>query len=311
MHFSPEGIGVPLTPAVITPTPRIAIVVASIRRAEEIGQLLSHLAVQTLPPFSIILSVEQPSDLPPGLPPDINVVMGPKGLTQQRNRGLELALSMSDLIVFFDDDFIPVSDALEGMARLFALAPDIVAATGLVLRDGVKRGGISYNEALETVRAYEEQRVKAQPAKVEHTGELYGCNMVFRSAAIGACRFDETLPLYGWQEDVDFTGQIMKKGSTVRTNAFAGVHRGVNKGRTQGTALGYSQIINPIYLVRKGTMRPVKALILVTKNFLANHIRLLRPEPFIDRIGRCRGNWRGIFDLLCRRCNPENVLTLH
>jgi hypothetical protein len=197
------------------------------------------------------------------------------------------------------------------MARLFALEPDILGATGLVLSDGVKRGGISYNEALETVRAYEEQRVKAQPTKVEPTGELYGCNMVFRSTAIGACRFDETLPLYGWQEDVDFTGQMMKKGSTVRTNAFAGVHRGVNKGRTPGTALGYSQIINPIYLVRKGTMHPVKALTLMTKNLLANHIRLIRPEPFIDRMGRCGGNWRGIFDLLCGRCNPERVLTLH
>lgn len=311
MHFSPEGLGVPLTTAGITPTPRIAIIVASIRRAEEIGQLLSHLAAQTLPPFSIILSVEQPSDLPPGLPPGIDIVMGPKGLTQQRNRGLELALPVSDLIVFLDDDFIPANDALEGMARLFALAPDIVGATGLVLRDGVKRGGMSYNEAVETVRAYEEQRGRAQPAEAEPTEELYGCNMVFRSTAIGACRFDEMLPLYGWQEDVDFTGQIMKNGSTVRTNAFAGVHRGVNKGRTPGTALGYSQMINPIYLVRKGTMRPVKALTLMTKNFLANHIRLIRPEPFIDRRGRCRGNWRGIFDLLCRRCNPESVLTLH
>jgi len=142
------------------------------------------------------------------------------------------------------------------------------------------------------------------------TDELYGCNMAFRSQAVGSLRFDETLPLYGWQEDVDFTGQMMKRGQTVKTTAFAGVHRGVNKGRTRGIALGYSQMVNPAYLVRKGTMRPGKALRLMAKNFLANHAGLIHSEPFIDRAGRCKGNWLAILDLLRLSCNPQRVLAL-
>lgn len=285
---------------------RVAVIVASIRRSEEIGHLLAHLARQSQAPSAIILSVEGPGDLPPNLPDNAEIIMGSKGLTRQRNRGLERALPISDVVVFFDDDFVPADDALAEISRLFLEHPDIVGATGLVLRDGVKHGGISYDEAVATLRAH--GRAALMPAETVPTAELYGCNMAFRSAAVGDLRFDETLPLYGWQEDVDFTGQIKRLGRTVRTTTFAGVHRGVNKGRSRGVALGYSQMINPTYLVRKGTMRPTKALRLMAKNFLANHARLIRPEPFIDRAGRCKGNWLGILDMLRLRLDPQRVL---
>ena len=306
MHFSPQAItGAPVQTD--AKKLRIAVVVASIRRGEEIGQLLTHLARQSLPPSAIILSVETETDLPPYVPDHVQLVMGPKGLTGQRNRGLELALPDSDVVVFFDDDFVPTDDALAGISQLFATYPDIAGATGLVLRDGVKQGGISYAEAVAATNAY---TGSAATPEIVPTSELYGCNMAYRSQAVGALRFDETLPLYAWQEDVDFTGQMMKAGRTVRTNVFAGVHRGVNKGRSRGVALGYSQIINPVYLVRKGTMHPAKALRLVAKNILANHAGLIRPEPFIDRAGRCKGNWLGLLDILRLHTNPQRVLAL-
>lgn len=287
---------------------RIAVVVASIRRSEEIGQLLTHLASQSLAPCAVILSVELPADLPPNLPANAEIVMGPKGLTGQRNRGLERALPICDVVIFFDDDFVPADDALAGVAKVFLEHHDIVGATGLVLRDGIKKGGMTYADAVAALSEYE--RAAVAPPEIVTSVALYGCNMAFRSLAIGNLRFDEALPLYGWQEDVDFTGQIMKIGRTVKTTAFAGVHRGVNKGRTRGIALGYSQMVNPVYLVCKGTMRPGKALCLMAKNFLANHTRLIHPEPFIDRAGRCTGNWLAIFDLLRLRCDPQRVLAL-
>ena len=98
-------------------------------------------------------------------------------------------------------------------------------------------------------------------------------------------------------------------GSIVSTNAFAGVHRGATGGRTPGRALGYSQIVNPIYLVRKGTMSAAYATKLMTKNLIANHVRALRPEPHVDRLGRARGNWLGIVDVLRRKDRPEKFST--
>jgi GT2 family glycosyltransferase len=285
----------------------VAVIVASVNRGEEIGQLLAQLARQTLLPAKIVLSVERQEDLPPVLGPRVQVVMGRKGLTAQRNRGLDAVQGAADVVVFYDDDFLPTPTALEGVTRLFAKYPDIAGATGLVLRDGVKQGGIPYEAAMAVVSA---QRRAAGAYSIMPVDELYGCNMAFRASAVQDLRFDEKLPLYAWQEDVDFAGQLLCKGRVVRTDAFAGVHRGVNKGRSPGLALGFSQMVNPAYLVRKGTMRPRKAARLMARNLIANHVHALKPEPFIDRLGRVRGNWLGLWHIVCGKSDPTAILSL-
>jgi GT2 family glycosyltransferase len=288
---------------------RIAVIVASISRSEEIGQLLQNLARQTHLPASIVLSVEKSSDLPQHIDPAVRVIMGPRGLPVQRNRGMDHVLQECDVIVFFDDDFLPAKDALAEIAHLFEENEDIIGATGNVLSDGVKRGGVPYDEAVQILADYENANHETPVVNVD-TDAAYGCNMAFRTATIGDCRFDENLPLYAWQEDVDFTGQLLAKGRIVKTNAFSGVHRGVSKGRSPGLALGYSQMVNPAYLMHKGTMRPRKAVVLMMKNFIANHARLLFPEPLIDRAGRSHGNWLGLWHIMTGRSDPSMILRL-
>ena len=78
--------------------------------------------------------------------------------------------------------------------------------------------------------------------------------MAFRAKSIGTLRFDERLPLYGWQEDIDFCGALSATGRIVWTNLIWGVHLGTKVGKVSGVRLGYSQIINPIYIMSKGNM---------------------------------------------------------
>jgi len=289
---------------------RIGLVVASVSRGAEIGQLLRLIGRQTVQPTRIVLSVERAADLPEVFDRErVEVIMGPKGLTGQRNRGLERVLGDTDVVVFYDDDFLPARDALAGIQALFRDNPGIVGATGLVIRDGVTQGGLSYEDSWAAVEQYERQR-EPLPIRNVETDSTYGCNMAFRCSAVADLRFDENLPLYAWQEDVDFAGQLLKKGSIVSSSAFAGVHRGVNKGRSPGLPLGFSQMINPVYLVRKGTMRRGKAIRLMVKNLIANHARAVRPEPHIDRVGRLRGNWLGLYHLATGRCDPRDILRL-
>jgi hypothetical protein len=47
---------------------------------------------------------------------------------------------------------------------------------------------------------------------------------------------------------------------------------------------------------------------LITRNLLANHIKSLRPEPYIDRRGRLYGNWVGIMHLATGRADPARML---
>ena len=285
---------------------KLSVILATVNRAEELGQLLRCLERQSLPPSQIVISAASAQDICPDVPASARVIFGPPGACMQRNRGLEIVLPESDIVLFLDDDFLPAKNSLRAIVDLFSENPDIVCATGLVLMDGVRTGGIPYETAIKTLEAYE----ASKPPCVETHNVLgaYGCNMAFRCAAIGDLRFDERLPLSGWQEDIDFAARLSARGRAVKTTAFAGVHRGISKGRSSGVRLGFSQIVNPVYLTRKGTMPPLKALRLITRALLANHVKSLRPEPYIDRRGRLYGNWAGLMHIARGRAEPGEML---
>ncbi len=288
---------------------RIAVVIATLGRPDEVGQLLLHLKNQTHAPSDIIVSVTGHQDLPSDMPDGVRVVQGSRGLPAQRNRGMIEVLGACDLIAFFDDDYVPSRYALAGAAALFERFPDIVGATGNLVADGITSAGIDYPKAVTLVEQYDRNPQPAPLILKEGRG-LYGCNMIFRAAQIQGTRFDENLPLYGWQEDADFAARMMTRGSIVKSQAFAGVHRGVKGGRTSDVRLGYSQIANPIYLSRKGTMRWGYAARVITRNFAANHFKALWPEPWVDRMGRVRGNWLALGHLLTGRLDPMKVLKI-
>jgi hypothetical protein len=291
---------------------RVAVVVASSGRPAALAGLSRRLALQTHLPHRVVFSVTGPADLPePGaLHPGAEVLTGPPGLPAQRNRGLQAVLAESDAVAFFDDDYVPSIRALEGIAGFFARHPGHVGINGHLIADGINSPGIPYDEAVALVEAHD----RAPPPPHEGPGRdlhgLYGCNMAFRAAAIGAARFDERLPLYGWQEDIDFAAQLLPRGRLARTRAFVGVHCGLKGGRTSGLRLGYSQVANPLYLARKGTMRRGYALKLIARNLAANHARALAQEPWIDRRGRLLGNWRALRDAALGRADPGNILLL-
>jgi GT2 family glycosyltransferase len=136
--------------------------------------------------------------------------------------------------------------------------------------------------------------------------------MAVRTSAVqeGDVAFDEALPLYGWLEDVDFSRRLGRYGRIVRSEAARGVHLGVKSGRQSGVRLGYSQIANPLYLVRKGSLDRSRAFQQMGHNIAMNLVFSLRPEPYIDRWGRLRGNIKAIKDLLRGRLHPERALTI-
>jgi hypothetical protein len=264
---------------------------------------------QTLPPTQLVYAVANLTDLPEDVPDNVTVIDSHPGLPIQRNAALEAVMQACDIIAYFDDDFVPSSFCVEGIDTLFRLYPDVVAANGTLLADGINSPGISYEEASELV-ARHDTLSRARPVVVHELGGLYGCNMVYRVNAIGEERFDEELPLYAWQEDIDFAARVGRRGRIVKTNAFHGVHQGVKGGRLPGVRLGYSQVANPIYLTRKGTLPARDAAKLIVKNILMNHAKSLFPEPWIDRLGRCKGNWLAIVDVLLGRDHPKNILAL-
>jgi hypothetical protein len=291
---------------------RIAVVIASVGRPEGLAQWTGRMAVQTRKPDSFVYSVTCQEDLPRDgdLVAGSQIIFGPKGLPAQRNAGLDAVVADHDVVAFFDDDYIPSRSAIEGIERLFSEHPEIISANGHLLADGINSPGISHEDAIRMLDEWDATEHPTMSMKA-HIGGLYGCNMVYRTSAIGDVRFDEVLPLYGWQEDVDFGARLEGRGRTVITDAFVGVHQGSKGARTPGVKLGYSQIANPFYLVEKGTMRWSYAAKIAVRNLISNHVRAITPEPWVDRAGRARGNRRAIVDLIRRRAHPQRIFDIN
>lgn len=239
----------------------------------------------------------------------MRVVLAERGLCRQRNRILAEA-ARTDILLFLDDDFLMAPDYIGEAEAILANDRDVVMCTGLVEADGITGPGIALAEGLRLIdRAGGADRPARAAASVYNA---YGCNMAVRMAAVRAsgARFDENLPLYGWLEDVDFSRQMARHGRIVRAGRLRGVHLGTKMGRTSGVRFGYSQIANPVYLVRKRTMSVRHAGVQMGRNLLANAVKVAAPEPWVDRRGRFRGNLRALRDLLAGRLAPQNVLAL-
>jgi len=293
------------------PKLKISVGIATAGRQTILRETVRHLSLQTRPPDALIIC-PLPSDgvdaaMFSDFPAPTSVVTGPSGLCAQRNRILAAAQD-TDIIVFFDDDFLAAPDYLATVESIFSVHADVTGVTGHLLADGIHGPGLSVNQGLELLHS-------AQPgplADFEPRAGTYGCNMAFRMAPIRAnqMRFDENLPLYGWQEDIDFSLRQSPFGRTLKCNRLIGVHLGVKSGRASGVRFGYSQIANPIYLIHKGTMSWRHAKMLMWRNLAANLVRSFYPEPWIDRKGRLKGNMIALADAVSSRLSPSRILQL-
>lgn len=285
---------------------KIGVVIATVGRREHVARLLRHLEKQVKLPTEVIVSAPDETHVPRSgeysFP--VSFVFGKQGSSVQRNTALERALGRFDIITFIDDDFVPADDYLKLVAEEFE-GYDWAVVMGHAVLDGATGAGLTWEDAITALGALEPEGRRV----VDHVG-AYGCNMSVREAFVGNRRFDERLVLYGWQEDIDFTSQLRAYGRVVGISTIRGVHLGVKSGRVSGERFGYSQIANPVYLIRKGTVPATFLLPLLGRNIAANLVRSLWPEPYVDRRGRLRGNLLALAHLLTGRVEPEHILKM-
>lgn len=284
----------------------LSVVIATIGRAPVTRRTVKHLERQTRPADRTLIVAVSPGDVE-GVEcaaTGFEIAFAEKGLCKQRNHALKALGTQTDAIVFLDDDFVPCDDFLENLETLFETDSDLVGVTGHVIADGVRGVGLDFDEAVALISAWKRETSGAQEKKRE---SLYGCNMAVRVSALEGLAFDERLPNYGWLEDVDLTYQLGQRGKLIESPMVAGVHMGSKAARSPGKRLGYSQIANPIYLLRKKTIPPVLARRLMLRNATANLMRSFYPEPYVDRRGRLWGNLVALKDLVTGRIDPMRI----
>ncbi|MGZ9723584.1 glycosyltransferase family 2 protein [Rhizobium miluonense] len=288
---------------------KIAVGVATSGRRTILACLIDRLAAQTRKPDHLFLSPATGEDIDMehlrSAPFPVTIVSSPKGSCPQRNAIINAAAGM-DALIFFDDDFFPAANYLAETEALLKADETIVVATGHVIFDGIHGPGLQAEEADRIIK--EDPTPDPAPAIVP-AHNAYGCNMTFRLQPILAHRiyFDEELPLYAWQEDVDLCRRLSPYGKIVNFNRLRGVHLGVKAGRTSGLRFGYSQIANPLYLVKKGSVSLKWALRLMGGNVASNIIGSINPPPYVDRRGRLRGNLIALRHLLVGSLDPRHI----
>ncbi len=287
----------------------LAVGIASAGRPEVLAKLLERLKTQTRKPDDVVVCAPSSADVvgAADVDADVTTLIGPRGSSHQRNAVMR-HLDSSDVVVFFDDDFVPCPAYLENLERFMLSNPDVVMTTGRVIKDGILGPGVSFEDA--------DAAIAGDPASsadgFHEVHNAYGCNMGIRLALVRrhGIFFDEQLPLYAWLEDLDFSRVMAKFGRVAKLECTRGVHLGTKLGRQPGLRAGYSQIANPTYLIAKGTLSWQRGVYLMSRNLAANIVRSFRPEPWVDRRGRLNGNFRAILDMFSRRLSPRRVLTL-
>jgi len=289
---------------------RFAIGIATRGRAAVLLEVLNDLRRQTRAPDRILVCHVTPDDVTgiAAAHPDVTLLTAPAGLPRQRNAIIDAA-GDCDLLLFLDDDFLPAAEYLAVTEAVFAARQDMVVSTGQVIADGAKGPGITVEEGRALLRA---DLPAAEPHATEPAFNGYGCNMAIRLAPVRAnrLRFDEALPLYAWYEDIDFTRRLGQHGAILRLPGARGVHLGTKAGRVSGLRFGYSQVVNPLYLARKGSFPWSHAIPSAARHCLINLLRSAFPEPHVDRFGRFRGNMIALGDLLRGRASPGRIMEL-
>jgi len=291
---------------------RVVIGIPTVGRAAILASTVKAIASQNLMPDLVLISIADPEDADSvgdmQMPFPIRILTGEKGLTTQRNRILD-ELRKTDLILFLDDDFLMAPDYVEQMVQVFENNADVVLATGNLIADGIIGPGFDHATGQDKLAEGLAETASPELAPA-HTG--YGCNMGLRAKTIleRNLRFDEALPLYSWLEDVDFSNRLASHGRFVRPGGMRGVHLGTKSGRTHGRYLGYSQIANPVYLIRKGTISRKRARDLMLRNVASNLVGTIRPRPWADYRGRLVGNLIALGDVLTGRVRPDRILNL-
>ncbi len=280
-------------------------------RTELLSRTIEHLSRQVLRPDKVILCTpDDEACQTPAYDPTLNLIhiQAPKGSCSQRNAMLDMVKGEDGILLIIDDDFFVHRTYLAAIKTIMLARPDIALANGFIIKDGIIGPGIPVAEANRMLE--ETPHDPARPVTVQEKIVGYGCNMAIRLEHARSVRFDENLPLYGWLEDVDFSHQLSRTGKIVDVSAVAGVHLGIKMGRTPGKKFGYSQIVNPIYLIQKGSMKKRHALFLMLRNMAMNVTRSVSPEPYLDRRGRLFGNILGLCDVIRGRIHPQAVALL-
>lgn len=292
---------------------KIAFVIATKDRPEDLKRLLKSLGNQTLLPSQTIVvdGGDKPVKNLVQEYSNLNIeylrVLPPSG-TRQRNAGFKVADKKVPFIGFLDDDTELEEKAVEKIIDFWNK-----------VKEKEKIGGVSLNNMnypflfarglKETIWASRLDLYSSEKGKVMKSGfttmidpvtELIYTDWlpttasVWRREVLEKYKFDEWFKGYSYLEDLDFSYRVRKKWNLVVVPDVKYNHYPAEGGRGNGFEFGKREVINRIYFVKKHKeLSIVNCIIAMIIRFFISAVYIFKEKKPKYYIGRMLGNLAG------------------
>lgn len=293
---------------------KIAFVIATKDRPEELRRLLKSLENQTTLPEEVIVvdgsekSVLNILDEFCGL--NIKYLRCiPASGTRQRNLGIKAVDPSIPLTGFLDDDVEFNPDTIEKMIAFWERVGDDVggASFNQINHPPVFASSLKYSFLFSKLSLYSNEKGKVLKSgfhtmigrvdKTIYTEWISTCASVWRREVLERYMFDEWFEGYSYLEDLDFSYRVGKdwKLAVVADSKFS--HHHSSKGRGTGFQFGKREIQNRLYFVRKNKELSVFScgLVLNCRALISFMLTLQFKRP-IYNFQRIMGNISGFIE---------------
>ncbi|MDD5439158.1 MAG: glycosyltransferase [Candidatus Omnitrophica bacterium] len=302
------------------PDNKIAVIIPTKDRPEELGRLLESIRSQDAGPCEVIV-------VDGGRVPAEGVVNGfsgsltiryvrqvPASLTAQRNAGIRCLGNEATLAAFFDDDIVLEQGCLRNMLSFWEKASGSIGAAAFnnITEEFAMP---SLGQRIFLVNAAMPGRVlrsgfQSRPYPVPHDIRvqwLPGYAMIFRREVFGSFLFDEKFAGYARYEDVDFSYRVGRSYTMFVVRDAKVRHCNRPEDISFSFSLGKMEIVNRFYFVRKTPELSVALCLWACLGIFLNNA--VKGIVFLDRRARLRaaGDLAGFAALLTKGKNHGNI----
>lgn len=253
-----------------------SLIVPTLRRHDDVLELLQRLVAEPLPPAEVVI-VDGAGDGELGrilaarfktgaAPFDLVYVEGPRGLTLQRNAGIDV--SRGDLVFFLDDDALPEQGYFQAVRQVFLSNPSIGGVAGSIILPPSLR--LPYRWRLRfalgivpRVRPFEYHAsgtsvppIAAGEAETRPVDILPGYAFAFRREVFSLHRFSTYFTGYSYGEDVEMSLRVGKSWRLFRCAEARVVHKQAPSNRSHGFLKGRMEMSNRHFIWRRHVPRP-------------------------------------------------------
>ena len=248
--------------------PKLAFVVATKDRPQELERLWRSLAGQSRLPDEVIVVDASARPSAPGDGPGARlaprVIPSPiASASRQRNIGLDAVSGESTLVGFLDDDAVLEADAVEEMLRFWRQAGPGVAGAAFNMVNhpaldwpALKRTSLASSLGLYSGRGGEVtasgfQTMIGPVTATTWTDWLPSGASVWRRDVFARFRFDEWFDGYSYLEDLDFSYRVGRTSKLAVVAPARYRHLPAAGGRGGGYVFGVREVLNRIHFVNK------------------------------------------------------------